>query len=147
MKMMLNGAITLGTMDGANVEIHDVVGPENIIIFGMNAEEVMDLGRRGYNPWDVYNNNGYLKEIIEFVQRGGLDGKNFDTIVNYLLQNDQYMTLADFESYRQAQEKVAAIYQDKRRWNQMSLRNIAESGIFSADRAVKEYIDNIWYKK
>ena len=147
MKMMLNGAVTLGTMDGANVEIHDVVGPENIIIFGMNAEEVMDLGRRGYNPWDVYNNNGYLKEIIEFVQRGGLDGKNFDTIVNYLLQNDQYMTLADFESYRQAQEKVAAIYQDKRRWNQMSLRNIAESGIFSADRAVKEYIDNIWYKK
>lgn len=147
MKMMLNGAITLGTMDGANVEIHDVVGPENIVIFGMNAEEVMDLGRRGYNPWEVYNNNGYLKEIIEFVQRGGLDGKNFDTIVNYLLQNDQYMTLADFESYRQAQEKVAAIYQDKRRWNQMSLRNIAESGIFSADRAVKEYIDNIWYKK
>ena len=146
MKMMLNGAVTLGTMDGANVEIHDVVGPENIIIFGMNAAEVNELGRNGYNPWNVYNSNGYIKEIIEFVRRGGLDGKNFDTIINYLLQNDQYMTLADFESYRQAQERVAALYQDKRRWNQMSLRNIAESGIFSADRSVQEYIDNIWYK-
>ena len=146
MKMMLNGAITIGTMDGANVEIHDVVGPENIIIFGMNAAEVNELGRNGYNPWNVYNSNGYIKEIIEFVRRGGLDGKNFDTIINYLLQNDQYMTLADFESYRQAQERVAALYQDKRRWNQMSLRNIAESGIFSADRSVQEYIDNIWYK-
>ena len=146
MKMMLNGAVTLGTLDGANVEIHDVVGPENIIIFGMNAAEVNELGRNGYNPWNVYNSNGYIKEIIEFVRRGGLDGKNFDTIINYLLQNDQYMTLADFESYRQAQERVAALYQDKRRWNQMSLRNIAESGIFSADRSVQEYIDNIWYK-
>ena len=146
MKMMLNGAVTLGTMDGANVEIHDVVGPENIIIFGMNAAEVNELGRNGYNPWNVYNSNGYIKEIIEFVRRGGLDGKNFDTIINYLLQNDQYMTLADFESYRQAQERVAALYQDKRRWNQMSLRNISESGIFSADRSVQEYIDNIWYK-
>ena len=146
MKMMLNGAVTLGTMDGANVEIHDVVGPENIIIFGMNAAEVNELGRNGYNPWNVYNSNGYIKEIIEFIRRGGLDGKNFDTIINYLLQNDQYMTLADFESYRQAQERVAALYQDKRRWNQMSLRNIAESGIFSADRSVREYIDNIWYR-
>lgn len=147
MKMMLNGAITLGTMDGANVEIHDVVGDDNIFIFGMNTPEVIELGRRGYNPWNCYNNNQYLQEIIEFVRRGGLDGKNFDTIINYLLQNDQYMSLADFDSYRQAQNTVGQSYLDQRHWNQMSLRNIAESGIFSADRSVRDYIENIWYKK
>src|SRR5699024_10037609 len=119
MKMMLNGAITLGTMDGANVEIHDVVGDDNIFIFGMNTPEVIELGRRGYNPWNCYNNNQDLQEIIEFVRRGGLDGKNFDTIINYLLQNDQYMSLADFDSYRQAQNTVGQSYLDQRHWNQM----------------------------
>ncbi|MDD7116619.1 MAG: glycogen/starch/alpha-glucan phosphorylase, partial [Flintibacter sp.] len=146
MKMMLNGAVTLGTMDGANVEIYDVVGADNIFIFGMNTPEVVQLQKNGYNPWNVYNGNQYLRDIIEFVRRGGLDGKNFDTIINYLLQNDQYMSLADFDSYRLAQQKVGETYGDKKKWNQMSLRNIAEAGIFSADRSVRDYVENIWYK-
>ena len=146
MKMMLNGALTLGTEDGANVEIHQVVGDDNIFIFGMNEQEVINCRNNGYNPLAVYNNNQYLKDIIEFVRRGGLDGKNFDTIINYLLQNDQYMSLADFDSYRLEQEKVGQAYLDQKHWNQMSLRNISEAGIFSADRAIREYVQNIWYK-
>ena len=146
MKMMLNGALTLGTEDGANVEIHQVVGDDNIFIFGMNEQEVINCRNNGYNPLAVYNNNQYLRDIIEFVRRGGLDGKNFDTIINYLLQNDQYMSLADFDSYRLEQEKVGQAYLDQKHWNQMSLRNISEAGIFSADRAIREYVQNIWYK-
>ena len=146
MKMMLNGALTLGTEDGANVEIHQVVGDDNIFIFGMNEQEVINCRNNGYNPLAVYNNNQYLKDIIEFVRRGGLDGKNFDTIINYLLQNDQYMSLADFDSYRLEQEKVGQAYLDQKHWNQMSLRNISEAGIFSADRAIREYVLYIWYK-
>ena len=112
----------------------------------MNEQEVINCRNNGYNPLAVYNNNQYLKDIIEFVRRGGLDGKNFDTIINYLLQNDQYMSLADFGSYRLEQEKVGQAYLDQKHWNQMSLRNISEAGIFSADRAIREYVQNIWYK-
>ncbi len=146
MKMMLNGAITLGTMDGANVEIYDAVGNDNIFIFGMNTAEVIQCRKNGYNPWNVYSQNGYIREVLDFIQRGGIDNKNFDSIVNYLLHNDQYMSLADFDSYRLCQQKVNDAYRDQTTWNQMSLCNIAESGIFSADRSIQDYIDRIWYK-
>ncbi|MDD6032873.1 MAG: glycogen/starch/alpha-glucan phosphorylase [Oscillospiraceae bacterium] len=146
MKMMLNGALTLGTMDGANVEIYDAVGQDNIFIFGMNAAEVVQCRNNGYNPWNVYSQNGYVKEVLDFIQRGGIDGKNFDTIVSYLLHNDQYMSLADFDSYRLCQQKVNDAYRDPMAWNRMSLRNIAESGIFSADRSIQDYVDQIWYR-
>ncbi len=146
MKMMLNGAITLGTMDGANVEIYDVVGQDNIFIFGMNTPEVIQCRQNGYNPWNVYSQNPYVREVMDFIQRGGIDNKNFDTIVSYLLHNDQYMSLADFDSYRLCQQTANDVYRDQMRWNRMSLKNIAESGIFSADRSIQDYIDGIWYK-
>ncbi len=146
MKMMLNGALTLGTMDGANIEIFDAVGKDNIFIFGMNTEEVNTLYRNGYHPRSLYDSDPQIREVLDFIQQGGVDGKKFDSIVNYLLNNDTYMSLADFESYRECQAKVASAYQDPARWNRMSLLNIANTGIFSADRAVQEYIDHIWYK-
>ena len=146
MKMMLNGALTLGTMDGANIEIFDAVGKDNIFIFGMNTEEVNALYRTGYHPHSLYDSDPEIREVLDFIRGGGIDGKKFDSIVGYLLNNDTYMSLADFESYRQCQAHVADVYRDPTAWNRMSLLNIANTGIFSADRAVKEYIDNIWYK-
>ena len=146
MKMMLNGALTLGTMDGANIEIFDAVGKDNIFIFGMNTEEVNALYRTGYHPHSLYDSDPEIREVLDFIRDGGIDGKKFDSIVGYLLNNDTYMSLADFESYRQCQAHVADVYRDPTAWNRMSLLNIANTGIFSADRAVKEYIDNIWYK-
>jgi len=112
----------------------------------MNAQEVVQCRNNGYNPWNVYSQNPYIKDVLDFIQRGGVDGKNFDTIVNYLLHNDQYMSLADFDSYRLCQQRVNDTYRDPMTWNRMSLRNIAEAGIFSADRSIQDYIDTIWYK-
>ena len=146
MKMMLNGALTLGTMDGANIEIFDAVGKENIFIFGMNTEEVNALYRNGYHPRSIYESNPQIREVLDFIQQGGIDGKNFDSIIGYLLNNDTYMSLADFESYRQCHSQVGSIYQDSSTWNRMSLINIAKTGVFSADRAVNDYIRTIWYK-
>ncbi len=146
MKMMLNGALTLGTMDGANIEIFDAVGKENIFIFGMNTEEVNTLYRNGYHPRTIYESSPQIREVLDFIQQGGIDGKNFDSIIGYLLNNDTYMSLADFESYRQCQFQVGSVYQDPAAWNRMSLMNIAKTGVFSADRAVNDYIRNIWYK-
>ena len=146
MKMMLNGALTLGTMDGANIEIFDAVGKDNIFIFGMNTEEVNRLQSQGYNPRAVYDSNPYLHEVLDFVRGGGLDGKNFDSIIQYLLNNDTFMSLADFESYRLIHTHVNDVYRQPDVWNQMSLINIAGSGIFSADRSIEDYIRNIWYK-
>ncbi len=146
MKMMLNGALTLGTMDGANIEIYEQVGKDNIFIFGMDTEEVNRLKAEGYHPRKIYETNPYVKEVLDFVQKGGVEGKNFETIVSYLLNNDSYMSLADFESYRQIHQTVNDVYKDARRWNQMSLHNIANSGVFSADRSIMDYVNNIWYK-
>ncbi len=146
MKMMLNGALTLGTMDGANIEIYDAVGADNIFIFGMNTEEVNRTRDNGYSPRAIYDANPYVREVLDFVRGGGLDGKNFDSIVQYLLNNDTYMSLADFESYRIAQTKVNEVYRNPDKWNRMSLMNIAGSGIFSADRSIEDYIRDIWYK-
>ena len=146
MKMMLNGALTLGTMDGANIEIYDAVGADNIFIFGMNTEEVNRTRDNGYSPRAIYDANPYVREVLDFVRSGGLDGKNFDSIVQYLLNNDTYMSLADFESYRIAQTKVNEVYRNPDKWNRMSLMNIAGSGIFSADRSIEDYIRDIWYK-
>ena len=143
MKFMINGALTIGTLDGANVEIHEQVGDENMFLFGMHTDEVNSL-RAGYRPRNVYNSNYDIREVIDFVSAGGLGGKNFDSIVRYLLDSDPYMTLADFDSYKQAQAKVNATYLDREKWNKMSLTNIAKAGIFSSDRSVEEYAKNIW---
>jgi len=146
MKMMLNGAITLGTMDGANIEIHDAVGKDNIFIFGMNAGEVEDLQRRGYDPFEIYQRNEDLKEVIDFMAKGGIDGKNFESIVSYLLRKDTYMSLADFESFKVMQSTVNQTYMHKEVWNEKSLINIANSGVFSADRSIEEYVKKVWYR-
>ena len=147
MKFMINGAITLGTLDGANVEISSEVGDDNVLIFGMKADEVEALWRRGYNAYDYYNNNERIRKVLDRLDQG-FNGKSFGHIKHYLLNNypvaDPYMCLADFDSYMAAAEKLDQLYADKRRWNQMSLVNIAKAGLFAADRAIQEYCENIW---
>ena len=146
MKFMLNGAVTLGTEDGANVEIHKAVGDDNIIIFGMQTPEVLRLQKTGYSPIQYYNNNSDLRRSLDFIGKG-LDGKPFDNIYNTLKNVDRYMALADYADYCSAQNKASALYGDKEKWNRMSLMNIANSGIFSADRSIADYANNIWHIK
>ena len=146
MKFMMNGAITLGTEDGANVEIHEAVGDDNIIIFGMRTPEVLKLQKSGYSPAPYYNNNLELKAALDFIGNG-IDGKRFDNVYNTLKNVDHYMALADFADYSCAQKKATALYNDKLLWNKMSLNNIAKSGIFAADRSIDDYANNIWHIK
>ena len=144
MKLMMNGAITLGTLDGANVEIHDAVGDENIVIFGMTTPEVNELKSKGYVPMNFYNNNAELRNVIDFINRGFCD-KQFPEISGTIVYHDPYMVLADFADYRQAQNRIDELWADRKRWNSMSLMNTACSGRFAADRAVNEYAENIWH--
>lgn len=147
MKLMLNGAITLGTMDGANIEIFDAVGEDNIFIFGMKTPEVEELKRRGYNPQNYYNNNAELHNTIDFINRVGIAGKQFPEIGGTLLNNDPYMVLADFADYRRAQQEAVRTYADRTDWNRKSLMNISGAGRFAADRAINEYARDIWHTK
>lgn len=144
MKFMLNGAVTLGTLDGANIEINEAAGEGNNIIFGMKTEEVNALKARGYNPNDYFNNNPLIHEAIERMYHG-INGCTFNDIANSLKDSDPYMVLADFDDYRRAQKFSTECYNDTMKWAKMSLNNIAGAGIFSADRAVTEYADNIWH--
>ena len=146
MKLMMNGAVTLGTKDGANVEILNAVGEDNILIFGMEAERVNALRKSGYIPKDYYNKNNVLKEVIDFLN-SGFGGNDFKDITDLLLFKDYYMALADFEDYYNVQNASAAMYNDKEMWQKMSLVNIAKSGVFSADNSVKNYAENIWHIK
>lgn len=146
MKLMLNGAITLGTLDGANVEIHDAVGEDNIVIFGMKTPEVENLQRTGYHPQHYISNNPTLNKAIEFI-RNGVNGKKFDEIVSALVNVDIYMALADFEDYQRAQKKISQLYKDKYSFAKMSLMNISGAGIFSADRSIMDYANTIWNTK
>ncbi|MBQ3792639.1 MAG: glycogen/starch/alpha-glucan family phosphorylase, partial [Clostridia bacterium] len=149
MKLMLNGAITIGTLDGANVEILEQVGRENMFLFGMNAEEVEALWRQGYRPEPFIEKDPELKEVIALLLRG-FNGCRFDEILRSLLQGDYgpadpYMTIADFRDYCRAQDEASAVYQTPQRFFEMSLVNIARSGVFSADRAIHEYAERIWH--
>ena len=144
MKLMLNGAITLGTKDGANIEIGEAVGDENIVNFGMTADEVAELKARGYHPQQYYQSNENIRKAIDMLTNG-IGGVRFDEIANQLRNNDTYMALADFDSYRAAQQKISEIYRDPMKFSNMSLMNIAGAGIFSADRAIHEYAHNIWH--
>ena len=143
MKFMMNGAITLGTEDGANVEIHNAVGDDNIVIFGMHTPEVEGLRKRGYNPSSYYENNEELKACLDFISKG-IDGVSFDNIYKTITNVDHYMALADFADYAKAKEKIDSLYADRTLWNGMSLVNIAKSGIFAADRSIRDYAENIW---
>ncbi len=144
MKLMLNGAVTLGTLDGANVEILDAVGKENIFIFGLTKDEVNALYSQGYNPKAYIDASAALRDVLEFIKSGGIGGKNFDSIVNYLITSDPYMNMADFESYKNAHVTVNEAYADKTRFFNMSLKNIANAGVFASDRSVTDYAKNIW---
>ncbi|MBQ6543601.1 MAG: glycogen/starch/alpha-glucan phosphorylase [Clostridia bacterium] len=146
MKLMINGALILGTMDGANIEIYDAVGADNIFIFGMSTPEVNELKKQGYNPYNYYLNNGEIHDLVDFINKGIL-GKQFREISDSLIRSDPYMVLADFADYRQAQRDIESAWLDKERWNRMSLMNISGAGIFSADRAIGEYAENIWNVK
>ncbi|MDO4846975.1 MAG: glycogen/starch/alpha-glucan phosphorylase [Clostridiaceae bacterium] len=146
MKLMINGAITLGTMDGANVEIYDAVGEDNIVIFGMSTPEVEELKRSGYSPNSYYANNSELKRVIDYIAVNEIDRKRFPEIAN-IINNDPYMVLADFADYRRAKKHLAELYNDKKTWNKMSLMNISGAGVFAADRAINEYARDIWHTK
>ena len=143
MKLMINGAVTLGTMDGANVEIFEAVGEDNILIFGMSTEEAVRLQRAGYHPGSYYQNNGEIRRVVDFIN-GGIGGKQFPEIGQAITNHDPYMVLADFEDYRRAQNRAVELYRDKPLWNRMSLMNISGAGRFAADRAVREYAQMIW---
>jgi len=144
MKLMLNGAITLGTLDGANIEIKEAAGDDNIVIFGMTTPEVNELKARGYDPQQYFKNDSRINEAIERMYHG-INGCKFVDVADSLRLRDPYMVLADFDSYRRAQAYITECYNDKLKWAKMSLNNIAGAGIFSADRAVTEYADNIWH--
>lgn len=144
MKLMMNGAVTLGTEDGANVEIHSAVGDDNIFIFGMHTDEVNRLKSGGYNPRSYYENNAELHRVIDFLSTG-LAGNNFHCVTDTLLNSDTYMAMADFADYRQTQQRASGLYSENQKWNRMALNNIAESGIFAADRAISDYAENIWH--
>ena len=149
MKFMLNGAPTIGTMDGANVEIVEEVGAENAFIFGMSADEVMGYEKNGgYNPWDIYNMNQNVREVLIQLINGTYapdDPERFRPLYDSLLQKDQYFILKDFESYVEAQRKVDEAYRDEKAWAKMAMLNTACSGKFTSDRTIEQYAKEIWH--
>ena len=154
MKFMMNGALTIGTMDGANVEICEAVGKENIFIFGMETPEAEALAASGsYEPMVIYQNDPVIRRVLDQMIHGFGDGVDYTDIANLLLHGgnggpaDRYMSLKDFASYAAAQERVSEVYRDQDQWNRMALINIANSGRFAADRSIAEYAQNIWRVK
>lgn len=149
MKFMMNGALTIGTLDGANVEMHEAVGAGNMFLFGLTAEEVAHKKQQGYNPYTYYNHNDALKRVLDQLTMGFGDGVSYSEIANRLLIGekgpaDEYMLLADFDAYVKAHQKAAEIYRTPQLWNEMALHNIAQSGIFAADRSIRTYASTIW---
>jgi starch phosphorylase len=150
MKFALNGALTIGTLDGANIEIMEEVGKENIFIFGLKAEEVAKLKREGYKPWEYYEGSHELKGVIDLISSGFFSPENpalFKPLVDSLMGQDEYLLFADFDSYLECQERVSKLYQDQEKWTRMSILNVARMGKFSSDRAIQEYCDDIWKVK
>ncbi len=154
MKFMINGALTVGTLDGANVEMHDLLGDENMFLFGLKADEVEHL-RHTYDPQLLYQRDPVLRRAVDTLKTGFRDGVTYEDIWQRLLTGtdgpaDQYMVLADFAAYCDAESRMRHTYEDRNKWNAMSLTNIARSGVFAADRAIAQYADTIWhvpYKK
>jgi starch phosphorylase len=147
MKFSMNGSLTIGTLDGANVEIREEVGSENFFLFGLTTEEVHDLKERGYNPRDYYESNPNIRETIDQISSGVFskgDKELFNPLVDSLLNRDEYMLLADYKSYIECQYLVSKAFQDKRSWTRMSILNVARMGKFSSDRSIREYCDKIW---
>jgi starch phosphorylase len=148
MKFSLNGALTIGTLDGANVEIRDAVGAENFFLFGLTAEEVRETRSSGYEPYRYYASNEELKETIDLVRHGHFssgDHTAFREITDTLLREDPYLVLADYAAYIDCQESVSAAYRDRHAWARKSILNVAGMGYFSSDRAIREYCDYVWH--
>ena len=150
MKFMMNGALTIGTLDGANVEMHQQLGDENIFLFGLTADQVEERRRQGYRSLDYYQQDPVLKRVLDQISAGFSDGRAYTDLTNRLLFGggggiaDEYMLLADFDSYCQAHRRSLEVYKDRRAWDQKSLINIARSGIFAADRSIRDYARDIW---
>jgi len=147
MKFSMNGALTIGTLDGANIEIREEVGPENFFLFGLTVEEVYNLKSSGYNPRDYYESNEELREAIDLISSGffsGGDSNLFKPLVDNLLHHDEYLVLADYQSYIDCQEQVSQAYRDQQEWTRMSILNVARMGKFSSDRSMREYSEKIW---
>ncbi len=146
MKFMINGAVTIGTMDGANIEIHERVGDDNIFIFGLLADEVERLNREGYQPSKYYNENERVRRVIDGL-RQGVGGVNMSEVADCLINSDTFKVLADFDTYCAAQDRLDKAFSDRERWGRMSLMNTAGAGFFSSDRSIKEYANRIWHIK
>lgn len=150
MKFMINGALTLATLDGANVEIYQQVGKENMFLFGLSAKQVLDYNKYGgYSSKDLYHSNKLLRRVVDdlvdgFIPGLGKEGREiYDALITY---NDEYFVLRDLDEYAESQQRISNLYKDKMKWNKISLINIANSGIFSSDRTINEYIEDIWFK-
>jgi starch phosphorylase len=147
MKFAMNGALTIGTLDGANIEIREEVGADNFFLFGLTTPEVEQKKREGYNPRDFYNSNANLREVIDALSNGELshgDKKLFEPLVSSLLNGDEYMLLADYQSYVDCQDRVSLAYGNQEEWTRMSILNVARIGKFSSDRAIRDYCADIW---
>lgn len=146
MKFAMNGAVTIGTLDGANIEIRDRVGAENFFVFGLTAEEVAQLKAKGYKPWEYYNSNFELKQAIDQIACGyfGGDANLFQPLVDALKNSDDFMLFADYQSYIECQQKVSQVYSQRQKWIEMSILNTARVGYFSSDRTIREYARDIW---
>jgi starch phosphorylase len=147
MKFSMNGALTIGTLDGANIEIRDAVGAENFFLFGLTAQEVLAKKAAGYNPWDYYNSNPELKLTIDRLSSGFFshgDPNLFKPLLDSLLYHDDYLLFADYQSYVECQDRVSQAYQDQDHWTRMSILNVARMGKFSSDRSIRDYLQNIW---
>ena len=152
MKFALNGALTVGTLDGANIEIRERVGAENFFLFGLTADEVLALKAQGYNPMAYYQAqaNSELKQTIDRIASGYFsngDTAVFKPIVDALLYRDEFLLLADYESYIACQDRAAEVYKDEAAWTRMSILNAARCGIFSSDRTIRQYCEDIWQVK
>ncbi len=150
MKFAMNGALTIGTLDGANVEIREEVGAENFFLFGLTAVEVQDLKVTGYHPRSYYESNPQLREAIDQIRSGYFskgEGELFRPLVDNLLDPDPFLLLADYQSYIDCQDRVSSAYSDQENWIRMSILNVARIGKFSSDRSIREYCDQVWHIK
>jgi starch phosphorylase len=150
MKFSLNGALTVGTLDGANIEIRDEVGAENFFLFGLDSSQAAGLKKSGYRPRDIYDRNPRLREVLDFISSGALAGGDlnlFRPLVENLLWHDPFLVLADFQSYVDCQAQVSELWRDPEAWTRRSILNVARMGKFSSDRSVREYCQHVWHAK
>ena len=147
MKFTMNGALTIGTLDGANLEIREAVGEENFFLFGNTVQQVGEIQAAGYRPWEIYQQNETLRGVIDLINSGHFshgDSGLFRPLTDNLLNSDPFLVCADFQGYIDCQARVGQAYQNQEQWSRMSILNVARSGLFSSDRAIREYNSDIW---